>query len=70
MKNHHKATAIILARSGSKGIIDKNLQKIAKKSLLECSINTAFQSQAIENNEPASPSKLRVSLLSILSEIW
>tara|TARA_X000000368_G_C23015868_1_gene705665 strand:+ start:33 stop:1199 length:1167 start_codon:yes stop_codon:yes gene_type:complete len=49
MKNHHKATAIILARSGSKGIIDKNLQKIAKKSLLECSINTAFQSQAIEN---------------------
>jgi len=49
MKIQNKASAIILARSGSKGIINKNLKKIDQKTLLEFSIKTALQSNAINN---------------------
>tara|TARA_B100000427_G_scaffold327197_1_gene337412 strand:+ start:1667 stop:2830 length:1164 start_codon:yes stop_codon:yes gene_type:complete len=49
MKIQNKATAIILARSGSKGIVNKNLKKISNKSLLEFSISAALKSNCVEN---------------------
>ena len=39
--NKKKIYVFIFARSGSKGIKNKNLKKIKDKSLLELSINTA-----------------------------
>ena len=44
-----KVYAIILARSGSKGIKNKNLQIISDKSLLEFSINAALHSSNVDN---------------------
>ena len=41
--------AIIPARSGSKGIVNKNLQEIASKSLLEWSFAAAQQSNLIQS---------------------
>ena len=49
--------AIIPARSGSKGIVNKNLQEIASKSLLEWSIAAAQQSNLIQSTYISTDSK-------------
>jgi len=52
-----KLSAIILARSGSKGIKNKNLRKIGGKSLIEFSIQSAKKSKYVENIFLSSDSK-------------
>ena len=57
MKASKKLSAIILARSGSKGIKNKNLKKIGGKSLIEFSIQSAKKSKYVENIFLSSDSK-------------
>ena len=47
--NSRKVSCIILARSGSKGIKNKNLQLISGKSLLEFSINASLRSNIVDD---------------------
>lgn len=49
MNNPENLSAIILARSGSKGVSNKNIQEIHGTKLLEFSINAAIQSKSISN---------------------
>ena len=49
MNNPENLSAIILARSGSKGVSNKNIQEINGTKLLEFSINAAIQSKSISN---------------------
>ena len=44
-----KVFALVTARSGSKGVIDKNIKVIAKHSLLEWSIKASLKSKQISN---------------------
>ena len=56
-KNRNKIWAIIPARSGSKSIKDKNLKKIAGRSLIEHSIRSAKQINLVEKIIFSSDSK-------------
>ena len=56
-KNRNKIWAIIPARSGSKSIKDKNLKKIAGRSLIEHSIRSAKQINQVEKIIFSSDSK-------------
>ena len=49
MSSPDNLSAIILARSGSKGILNKNIQEIHGTKLLEFSIKAAIQSKSITN---------------------
>tara|TARA_B100001027_G_scaffold215778_1_gene190485 strand:- start:651 stop:1817 length:1167 start_codon:yes stop_codon:yes gene_type:complete len=49
MSSPDNLSAIILARSGSKGIFNKNIQEIHGTKLLEFSIKAAIQSKSITN---------------------
>ena len=49
MSSPNNLSAIILARSGSKGILNKNIQEIHGTKLLEFSIKAAIQSKSITN---------------------
>jgi CMP-N-acetylneuraminic acid synthetase len=57
MMANKKLSAIILARSGSKGIKNKNLKKIGGKSLIEFSIQSAKKSKYVKNIFLSSDSK-------------
>lgn len=48
MKNNKKILAIIPARSGSKGIINKNIKKFNKKPLIYWSIKSTLKSKFID----------------------
>ena len=47
-KNHSKILAIIPARSGSKGVANKNIFKINEKPLISWTINSALNSNIIK----------------------
>ena len=49
MSSPDNLSAIILARSGSKGILNKNIKEIHGTKLLEFSIKAAIQSKSITN---------------------
>ena len=53
----YKKLAVICARSGSKGIKDKNLLKIGNKSLIEITIEHALQSKIFDDIVFSSDSK-------------
>ena len=48
MKKNYKVVAVIPARSGSKGIKDKNIQKIKNKPLIAWAIETCKLSKKID----------------------
>ena len=48
LKTSKKILAIIPARSGSKGVINKNIKKFNKKPLIYWSINSALKSKFID----------------------
>jgi len=62
MKNPDNLSAIILARSGSKGILNKNIQEIHGIKLLEFSIKAAIQSKSITNVYVSSDSEEYLSI--------
>jgi CMP-N-acetylneuraminic acid synthetase len=57
MFNKHKILAVIPARGGSKGIPNKNIQKIAGRSLVEWALFTAMASPIIDRIVVSSDSK-------------
>ena len=61
--------AVILARSGSKGIKNKNLKKIGKLSLFEHSIVQAKSSKFIDNIAVSTDSK-KIKSISLKHKIW
>ena len=48
IKKKHKVICIICARSGSKGLINKNLKKILNKPLIYYPINAAIKSRVVD----------------------